>query len=125
MQFKRIATQDTVVGDIEIKAGEPLVMWYVSANRDQQVFENPDQLDITRDPNLHVSFGAGGPHFCLGASLARMEAKIMFRELLTRIKGLELAAEQSELPRVWSNLIDGLAEMPIRWDEIGEKTPAV
>lgn len=125
MQFKRTATQDTVVGDIEIKAGEPLVMWYVSANRDQQVFENPDQLDITREPNLHVSFGAGGPHFCLGASLARMEAKIMFRELLTRIKGLELAAEQSQLPRVWSNLIDGLAEMPIRWDEIGEKTPAV
>jgi len=124
MQFKRIATQDTVVGDVEIKAGQPVVLWYVSANRDEQVFENPDQLDITRDPNLHVSFGAGGPHFCLGASLARMEAKIMFRELLTRIKGLELAAEQSELPRVWSNLIDGLAKMPIRWDQVEAKTPA-
>lgn len=124
MQFKRIATQDTTVGGVDIAEGEPVVLWYVSANRDEQVFEDPGRLDITRDPNLHVSFGAGGPHFCLGASLARLEAKIMFRELLTRFKGLELDADQAELPRVWSNLIDGLAEMPVRWDEVVDKVPA-
>ena len=124
MQFRRIATEDTTVGDAEIKQGETVVMWYVSANRDETVFDNPDQLDVTRDPNLHVSFGAGGPHFCLGASLARMEAKIMFRELLTRFKGLEVTASADELPRVWSNLIDGYAQMPIRWDDIADKTPA-
>ena len=99
------------------------MMWYCSANRDEEAFENPDSIDITRDPNLHVSFGAGGPHFCLGASLARMEAKIMFRELLTRVKDLELDAEQESLPRVWSNLIDGYAKMPIRWSEVTEKVP--
>lgn len=124
MQFKRIATQDTSVGGVDIAAGEPVVLWYVSANRDEQVFEDPGRLDITRDPNLHVSFGAGGPHFCLGASLARLEAKIMFRELLTRFRGLQLDGEESELRRVWSNLIDGLAEMPVRWDEVTEKVPA-
>jgi len=123
MQFKRIATQDTTVADVEIKAGEPIVMWYPSANRDETVFENPNQLDVERAPSLHVAFGAGGPHFCLGASLARLELQIMFRELLTRFKGLELDTEQSKLPRVWSNLIDGLAEMPIRWDDITEKVP--
>ena len=125
MQFKRTPREDAEVGGHKITAGEPIVMWYCSANRDEEAFENPDSIDITRDPNLHVSFGAGGPHFCLGASLARMEAKIMFRELLTRVKDLELDAEQDSLPRVWSNLIDGYAKMPIRWSEVTEKVPVV
>lgn len=121
MQFKRMPTQDTNVGGADIKEGEPLVIWYSSANRDEEVFEDPHKLDITREPNPHVSFGAGGPHFCLGASLARLEARIMFKELLTRVKDLEVEAEVASLPRVWSNLIDGFASMPVRWSEITEK----
>jgi cholest-4-en-3-one 26-monooxygenase len=90
-------------------------MVYASANRDERAFDDPDVLHLTRDPNDHVAFGAGGPHFCLGAHLARLESKLMFEAILTRFEGLELAADPASLPRVNSNLIDGLAEMPVRW----------
>ena len=123
MQFVRRAKVDTEVAGQEIAAGDPVVLWYSSANRDEEVFADPDRLDITRNPNPQVAFGAGGPHFCLGASLARLEARIMFRELLTRVEGLELDADPASLPRVRSNLIDGLASMPIRWDAIRDKQP--
>ena len=75
----------------------------------------PTASHLTRDPNDHVAFGAGGPHFCLGAHLARLESKLMFEAILTRFEGLEMAADPASLPRVNSNLIDGLAEMPVRW----------
>jgi cholest-4-en-3-one 26-monooxygenase len=93
-------------------------MVYASANRDQRAFDDPDGLDLTRDPNDHVAFGAGGPHFCLGAHLARLESALMFEAILTRFEGLELAADPASLPRVNSNLIDGLAEMPVRWSDV-------
>jgi cholest-4-en-3-one 26-monooxygenase len=88
---------------------------YWSANRDESVFGNPERFDIARSPNPHVGFGGAGPHFCLGAHLARLESKLMFEAILTRFEGLELAADPASLPRVNSNLIDGLAEMPVRW----------
>ena len=91
---------------------------YPSANRDERAFDDPDGLDITRQPNDHVAFGAGGPHFCLGANLARFEARIMFEALLTRFAGLEIAAPVATLPRVHSNLIDGYAHVPIRWETL-------
>ena len=69
--------------------GDRVVLSYVSADRDERAFDDPDGLDITRQPNDHVAFGAGGPHFCLGASLARIEARVMFEQILTRFEGLE------------------------------------
>ncbi len=115
MSFCRTAATDTVVGGQDIRAGDRLLMAYASANRDERAFADPDGLDVTRHPNEHVAFGAGGPHFCLGASLARLEGKEMFEAILTRFDGLELDAEVAELPRVNSVLIDGLAHMPVRW----------
>ena len=91
---------------------------YPSANRDERAFNDPDHLDVTRTPNDHVAFGAGGPHFCLGANLARFEARIMFEALLTRFDGLEVTQPAATLPRVHSNLIDGYARVPIRWDSL-------
>jgi cytochrome P450 len=118
MQFTRTATKDVEIEGRQIAAGERVVLVYPSANRDERAFAEPDQLDITRTPNEHVAFGAGGPHFCLGANLARFEARVMFEALLTRFEGLEVAAPVATLPRVHSNLIDGYAHVPIRWESL-------
>ena len=118
MSFTRRATKDTDVGGQAIAAGDHVLMVYASANRDERAFDRPDDIDIRRDPNDHVAFGAGGPHFCLGSHLARLEAKLMFGEILTRFEGLELTADPASLPRVNSNLIDGLAEMPVCWTSV-------
>ena len=115
MSFTRRATKDTEIGGQAVAEGDHVLMVYASANRDERAFDDPDALRLTRDPNDHVAFGAGGPHFCLGAHLARLESKLMFEAILTRFEGLELAADPTALPRVNSNLIDGLAEMPVRW----------
>ena len=116
MQFTRRATKGAEIAGRHIVAGERVVLVYPSANRDERAFVDPDRLDLTRQPNDHVAFGAGGPHFCLGANLARFEARVMFEALLTRFDGLEIAADVDTLPRVHSNLIDGYAHVPIRWD---------
>ncbi len=121
LQFTRQLTGDAVIGGQEMGAGEHVTLWYPSANRDESVFDRPFELDLSRDPNDHVAFGSGGPHFCLGANLARLEGRIIFETLLTRIGGLRLDADPSSLPRVHSNLIDGPAELPLAWDEV---TPA-
>jgi cholest-4-en-3-one 26-monooxygenase len=118
MQFTRRATKDAEVGGVVIPAGDRVALVYPSANRDERAFEDPDRLDITRTPNDHVAFGAGGPHFCLGANLARFEARIMFEGLLTRFVGLEVTEPIASLPRVHSNLIDGYARVPVRWDAL-------
>ena len=89
-----------------------MLLVYPSANRDERAFDEPDGLDITREPNDHVAFGAGGPHFCLGANLARLESRLMFEAILTRFDGLEVAADPATLPRVHSNLIDGSPRCP-------------
>jgi cholest-4-en-3-one 26-monooxygenase len=109
-----------VIGGTTIPAGDRIVLWYASANRDDRAFEEPDGLDITRQPNDHVAFGAGGPHYCLGASLARLEAKIMFEAIMTRFEGLEVDADVDTLPRLYSNLIDGFTRLPVRWDAVKE-----
>jgi cytochrome P450 family 142 subfamily A polypeptide 1 len=86
---------------------------YPSANRDDEVFEDPYRFDVTRDPNPHLAFGFG-PHFCLGASLARLELKVMFSELLARFPDLELATDEP-LPFRESNFIVGPEAMPVRF----------
>jgi cholest-4-en-3-one 26-monooxygenase len=118
MSFTRRATKDTEIAGQAIAEGDPVLMVYASANRDERAFDDPDALHLDRDPNDHVAFGAGGPHFCLGAHLARLESELMFEAILTRFEGLELAADPDSLPRVNSNLIDGLAEMPVRWTSV-------
>jgi cytochrome P450 len=118
IQFTRTAAVDTEIADEAIRAGDRVVMVYSSANRDDAAFDNANGIDITRDPNDHVAFGAGGPHFCLGASLARLEAKVMFTSILTRFDGLAVDGDPASFPRVHSNLIDGFAQLPIRWDDV-------
>ena len=78
MHFRRTATGDMELHEQEIKEGDKVVFWHTSANRDESVFDNPNSFDITRSPNSHIAFGGGGPHFCLGANLARMEIMVMF-----------------------------------------------
>lgn len=118
IHFTRTANVDTEIGGQRIGAGERVLMVYASANRDERAFVEPDQLDVLRSPNDHVAFGAGGPHFCLGANLARLEGRIMFEQILTRFEGLRVDGDPTEFPRVHSNLIDGFAELPIAWDRI-------
>jgi cholest-4-en-3-one 26-monooxygenase len=118
MYFSRQAAEDTEVGAQKIPEGDRVVLSYVSANRDERAFDAPDDLDLGRTPNDHVAFGAGGPHFCLGASLARIEARIMFEQIVTRFQGLEPDGDPDGMPRVRSNLIDGFAELPITWAAI-------
>ena len=108
--FRRTATKDTEVGGQEIKAGEKVVMWYVSSNRDESRYEDPERFDVTRNPD-HQAFGAGGRHFCLGTALARLELKIMFEETLKRYPEMELAGEPV---MVESAFINQLKTLPVK-----------
>jgi cytochrome P450 len=108
--FRRTATRDTTLSGRPIAAGDKVVVWYPSANRDETVFERPDVLDITRDPNPHVSFGRGGPHRCVGEHLARLEIQITLEELLARVDRFERAGSPT---RVRSNFVHGLKSLPV------------
>ncbi len=110
MNFRRTAMSDVRLGGQDIKAGDKVVIWYISANRDEKVFKDPYTFDIERTPNEHVAFGGGGPHFCLGANLARMEINVMFDEILDRLDDLEITAPVS---RLRSNFINGLKHIPL------------
>jgi len=112
MHFRRTATSDVQLGGQQIKTGDKVVIWYISANRDEKVFKDPYTFDIERTPNEHVAFGGGGPHFCLGANLARMEINVMFDEVLDRLDDIELAAPVS---RLRSNFINGLKHIPLKF----------
>ncbi len=109
--FRRTATRDVELGGRAIKQGDKVVMWFASGNRDAEVFDNPYDFDVTRTPNDHVTFGKGGPHFCLGNNLARLEIRLMFETLLPRIKTIELAGE---VTRVRSNFVNGVKKFPVR-----------
>jgi cytochrome P450 len=114
MDFRRTATQDVTLGSQEIKAGEKVVVYHASANRDGTVFADPDRFDVTRTPNDHVSFGFG-PHFCLGAHLARTQMRAMLRQVLARLPDVALAGEPV---RLTSNFQNGLKHLPIRWTTV-------
>jgi cholest-4-en-3-one 26-monooxygenase len=109
--FRRTATRDTEIRGQKIKAGEKVVIYYHSGNRDEEVFENPDTFDIHRSPNDHVSFGGGGTHFCLGANLARLEIRTMLRELLRRFPEAEYAGEPK---RFRSDFVNGIKYLPVK-----------
>jgi len=109
-EFMRTAQKDTEVRGVKIKKGDAVLLSYVSANHDEEVFTDPDKFDVGRDPNKHLSFGYG-VHFCLGASLARMEINSFLTELIPRIKTIELAGD----PELISTLfVGGLKRLPIR-----------
>lgn len=112
LHFRRTATADTEIRGREIKEGDAVVMWYISANRDEDVFEDPYTFDVSRDPNPQIAFGGGGNHFCLGANLARMELRIIFEEITKRMPHMKLAGEPS---RLRSNFIGGIKHMPVTW----------
>jgi cholest-4-en-3-one 26-monooxygenase len=109
--FRRTAMQDTKIGDQAIAKGEKVVMFYASANRDEEVFEDPYTFDIGRDPNPHVGFGGGGAHFCLGRHLARLELEIMFTKLAERTRRVELIGD---VRRLHSQFLNGIVSMPMR-----------
>lgn len=111
MHFRRTATRDTELRGQPIATGDKVVTWYVSANRDPEVFPDPYTFDVTRTPNDHVTFGPGGPHFCLGAHLARLETKILFQELIPRLDTIELTGP---VERIRSNFVNGIKRMPVR-----------
>jgi cytochrome P450 len=107
MTFRRTATQAVELHGERIAAGEKVVLFYQSANRDEHTFEQPWRFDVTRDPNRHLGFGGGGPHYCLGASLARTQLRSIFAELLRVVPDIEV--EEPELFR--SAFIDGVKRM--------------
>ena len=108
IHFRRTATQDTEIRGQKILEGEKVVMWYNSANRDEDVFDDPYRFDLARNPNPHIAFGGPGPHFCLGAHLARREVTVMFRELFRRMPDIHVLGEPKKLQ---SNFIHGIKEM--------------
>jgi cytochrome P450 len=109
IHFRRTATCDTEIGGQKIREGEKVVMWYCSGNRDGTVFDEPFRFDVARTPNEHVGFGGPGPHFCMGAHLARREITVMFRELFRRLPDIHVSGEPD---RLQSFFIHGIKRMP-------------
>jgi cholest-4-en-3-one 26-monooxygenase len=111
MYFKRNVTEDLDYKGHQLRQGDKVSIWYVSANRDEDVFEDPFRLDVSRHPNEHIAFGGGGPHHCLGANLARMEIKIFFEEWVRRVSQVEGVGAPE---RLRSNFIGGIKHLPVR-----------
>jgi cholest-4-en-3-one 26-monooxygenase len=112
MYFRRNVTRDTELRGQQIKEGDKVSIWYISANRDEDVFDEPFKFDILRNPNEHVGFGGGGPHHCLGANLARMEIKVLLEEMAKRVPAIERAGDAAPLR---SNFIAGIKHMPVKY----------
>ncbi len=114
IHFRRTVTEDTVLSGQPLKAGEKVVMFYASGNRDERVFDNPHAFDVTRPvAPAQVGFGAGGPHFCLGANLARREIQVMFDEIRRRLPNMRITGEPAYLQ---SSFINGIKRMPCAWN---------
>ena len=109
--FRRTATRDVELRGKQIKAGDKVVMWFASGNRDEDVFTDPYRFDVTRTNVDHLTFGKGSPHLCMGNALARMEIRLMFTELIPRLTSIELSGE---VTRVRSNFINGIKKFPVR-----------
>ncbi len=110
MNFRRTATCDLELSETKIKEDDKVVFFHTSANRDEDVFDQPDVFDVSRDPNPHIAFGGGGPHFCLGANLARMEIKVMFNHLLDRLPDIH---QGGDAKRLQSQFINGVKHLPV------------
>jgi cholest-4-en-3-one 26-monooxygenase len=115
MNFRRQATTDVELGGERIKEGDKVVFFHVSANRDETVFDDPERFDVGRKPNPHMAFGGGGPHFCLGANLARMEITVMFEHLLDRLPDIRV---DGTVERLQSNFINGVKHLPVAFSPV-------
>ena len=115
VHFARTVTQDTEIRGAPIRAGETLAMWYPSANRDEDVFAKPDVFDVGRSPNDHLAFGGFGEHFCLGANLARLEMRSVFRHLLEKLDHFQI---EGEVERLSSGLIGGIKRLPVSYRSV-------
>lgn len=109
--FRRTATRDVRVREVDIAAGDKVVVWFAAGNRDPEHYPNPHRLDLGRNPTDHLTFGRGGPHQCLGAHLARLEVRVYLEELSARVERIELAGEPV---RQRSNFTNGLKRLPVR-----------
>lgn len=110
VSFQRTATQDTALGDVTIKKGDRVGIFYSSANNDPEVFDEPEKFDISRDPNPHLGFGGGGPHFCLGKSLAVLEINLIFNAVADALPDLRLVSDPRRLRSAWLN---GVKELQV------------
>jgi cholest-4-en-3-one 26-monooxygenase len=110
MNFRRTAMCDSVLSGTKISEGDKVVFYHASGNRDEDIFENSNVFDIGRDPNPHIAFGGGGPHFCLGANLARMEIRVMFEHLLDRMPDIH---QNGDVQRLQSQFINGVKHLPV------------
>jgi cytochrome P450 len=110
--MRRTVAADTVLGDTELHEGDRVIMFYSSANRDEDVFDDAYTFDVRRDPNPHIGFGAAGPHFCLGAHLARQEIDVMFRRLFERLPDIESVGEPD---RLLSPFINGIKHLDCKF----------
>jgi cytochrome P450 len=113
--MRRTATQRVTLSDHTFDEGDRMILFYGAANRDPRVFDNPEVFDVRRDPNPHVGFGGPGPHFCLGAHLARRELSVVFRQLLTRLPDIEVVGEPEYLQAAGVPLVGGVKRLPVRF----------
>ena len=122
LHFRRQTTAPTEIGGVELDADDKVVMWHVSANRDENVFDDPDTFDIERsNANEQVGFGGGGAHYCLGANLAKAELRIIYTEIATRMPDIKVVGEPE---RLRSNFISGIKSMPVSFTPGKRKHPA-
>jgi hypothetical protein len=112
IHFRRTVTRDVEIRGERLREGDKVVMWYNSANRDEDAFVDPYRFDVTRNPNEHVGFGGGGAHYCLGANLARQEIRVMFEELFRRLPDIHVVGEPDKL---FSGFIHGIKRMRVEW----------
>ena len=108
--MRRTARSDLELHGETIREGDKVALWYIAANHDPAVFDDPHRFDVRRQPNEYLAFGGGGPHFCLGSHLAKLEITVMFEELLQRVPKVELAGP---VERLRSNFINGIKHLPV------------
>jgi cytochrome P450 len=113
--MRRTATMDVSLSGHRFEEGDKVVLLYGAANRDPSVFDDPERFDARRDPNPHVGFGGPGPHFCLGAHLARREVSVVFRQLLTRLTDIDVAGDPVPLDAMGIPLVSGIKRLPVRF----------
>jgi cytochrome P450 len=109
--FRRTTTKDVEINGVKIKEGQKVLPWFASGNRDPEVFTDPNKMDVTRNPNEHMTFGRGGPHMCLGNALARIEMRVMFEDLISRIDRVE---RTGSIDYLRSNFVHGIKRMPVK-----------
>ena len=119
--MRRTATEPVEVAGHKFDTGDKLVLFYGAANRDPRVFEDPDRFDVRRDPNPHVGFGGPGPHFCLGAHLARRELSVVFRQLLSRLPDIEPTGPPDYLQAMTIPLVSGVKHLPVKFTPVSPK----